>query len=64
LSSISLPVQTNRPHCHTNANPPPPTPRPKVIVDPPSFAPSKQSVPKATASYERLFAKAAEVTAP
>ncbi|KAI8473438.1 MAG: S-adenosyl-L-methionine-dependent methyltransferase [Monoraphidium minutum] len=35
-----------------------------VIVDPPSFAPSKQSVPKATGSYERLFAKAAQVTAP
>lgn len=35
-----------------------------VVVDPPSFAPNKQSVPKATASYERLFTKAAAVTAP
>ncbi|GBF96339.1 pseudouridine synthase [Raphidocelis subcapitata] len=35
-----------------------------VIVDPPSFAPNKQSVPKATASYERVFARAASVTAP
>jgi 23S rRNA (cytosine1962-C5)-methyltransferase len=35
-----------------------------VVVDPPSFAPSKASVPKAVAAYERLFAKAAAVTAP
>ncbi|KIZ00780.1 putative SAM-dependentmethyltransferase [Monoraphidium neglectum] len=34
-----------------------------VIVDPPSFAPSKQSVTKATASYERLFAAAVKITA-
>jgi 23S rRNA (cytosine1962-C5)-methyltransferase len=34
-----------------------------VICDPPSFAPNKASVEKAQASYERLFAKAAAVTA-
>lgn len=34
-----------------------------VIVDPPSFAPNKQSLPQAQASYEKLFAKAAAVTA-
>eukprot|EP00878_Enallax_costatus_P035967 GHUV01040233.1.p1 GENE.GHUV01040233.1~~GHUV01040233.1.p1 ORF type:complete len:118 (+),score=27.01 GHUV01040233.1:430-783(+) len=33
-----------------------------VICDPPSFAPNKASVPKAQASYERLFQKAAAVT--
>ncbi|PNW79253.1 hypothetical protein CHLRE_09g407900v5 [Chlamydomonas reinhardtii] len=35
-----------------------------VIIDPPSFAPSKQAVEKAKASYTRLFAAAASVTAP
>ncbi|WIA17529.1 hypothetical protein OEZ85_014360 [Tetradesmus obliquus] len=34
-----------------------------VICDPPSFAPNKASVEKAQASYERLFTKAAAVTA-
>lgn len=34
-----------------------------VICDPPSFAPNKASVVKAQASYERLFQKAAAVTA-
>ncbi|EFJ44499.1 hypothetical protein VOLCADRAFT_121298 [Volvox carteri f. nagariensis] len=34
-----------------------------VIIDPPSFAPNKQSVEKARASYTRLFAAAAAVTA-
>jgi 23S rRNA (cytosine1962-C5)-methyltransferase len=33
-----------------------------VVVDPPSFAPNKASVAAATASYEKLFAKAAAVT--
>ena len=33
-----------------------------VVVDPPSFAPSKQAVEKAKASYERVFAMAAQVT--
>lgn len=33
-----------------------------VICDPPSFAPNKASVPKAQASYERLFEMAAKVT--
>jgi 23S rRNA (cytosine1962-C5)-methyltransferase len=33
-----------------------------VIVDPPSFAPNKAAVPRAQASYERLFQKAAAVT--
>ncbi|PNH07406.1 Ribosomal RNA large subunit methyltransferase I [Tetrabaena socialis] len=35
-----------------------------VIIDPPSFAPSKAAVEKAAASYTRLFAAAAAVTAP
>ncbi|KAG2487614.1 hypothetical protein HYH03_013753 [Edaphochlamys debaryana] len=35
-----------------------------VIIDPPSFAPNKASVPAAKASYTRLFAAAAAVTAP
>lgn len=35
-----------------------------VVVDPPSFAPNKQSVDKAAAAYERVFALAASVTAP
>jgi 23S rRNA (cytosine1962-C5)-methyltransferase len=33
-----------------------------VICDPPSFAPNKAAVPKAQASYERLFEMAARVT--
>lgn len=33
-----------------------------VIVDPPSFAPNRAAVPKARASYERLFEAAARVT--
>ncbi|GLC36377.1 hypothetical protein PLESTB_000768300 [Pleodorina starrii] len=35
-----------------------------VIIDPPSFAPNKAAVEKACASYTRLFAAAAVVTAP
>ncbi|MCB9077934.1 MAG: class I SAM-dependent rRNA methyltransferase [Anaerolineaceae bacterium] len=34
-----------------------------VIVDPPSFAPTKESVKKAIAAYQNLFASAATVTA-
>lgn len=34
-----------------------------VICDPPSFAPNKAAVAKAQSSYERLFQKAAAVTA-
>jgi 23S rRNA G2069 N7-methylase RlmK/C1962 C5-methylase RlmI len=33
-----------------------------VICDPPSFAPNKAAVPKAQASYERLFEMTARVT--
>jgi hypothetical protein len=61
-----LPEASPRP-CQRQAHDPArtfPLPSRQVIVDPPSFAPSKQSVPKATASYERVFAKAAAVTAP
>lgn len=35
-----------------------------VVVDPPSFAPSQESVPRATAAYTRLFALATQATAP
>jgi 23S rRNA (cytosine1962-C5)-methyltransferase len=35
-----------------------------VIVDPPSFASSKQAVPKALLAYKKLFAASATVTAP
>lgn len=35
-----------------------------VVVDPPSFAPNKASVPAARAAYEKVFAAAARVTAP
>ncbi|GIL70950.1 hypothetical protein Vretimale_4050 [Volvox reticuliferus] len=35
-----------------------------VVIDPPSFAPNKQAAEKARASYTRLFAAAAAVTAP
>jgi 23S rRNA (cytosine1962-C5)-methyltransferase len=35
-----------------------------VIIDPPSFAPSKAAVPKALAAYQKLIAAAAAVTAP
>lgn len=35
-----------------------------VIVDPPSFAPSKGAVAAAVSAYERVFARAAAVTAP
>ena len=34
------------------------------MVDPPSFAPNRQSLPKATASYERVFAAAASLIRP
>lgn len=34
-----------------------------VIVDPPSFAPSKAALDKAVASYEKIFTMAAGVTA-
>ena len=35
-----------------------------MIVDPPSFAPSKATVDRARASYERIFALAAQVSEP
>ncbi len=52
-------------HRHRHCYHPVTTPRwDLVVIDPPSFAPNKAAVDKAKASYTRLFAAAAAVTAP
>lgn len=35
-----------------------------IVVDPPSFAPNKESLSRAIGAYQRLFAQAAEVVSP